>query len=646
MSDNQLISSAGIPVFDPRDLNKSDVQRNIWTSESVELYNQAIKNGDPVTSSPYNNRIKGFNLRAPNLPFQYSDDELELMAMAMEDKILFGNNFIELKDPEKGEWTKVKLRDYQESLLHKYSSNRWHILKFPRQSGKTTTTIVEIVHFLTFNVDKDVVVAAQSDNVVAEIFAKIKSAFSALPFFMQPGVKRWSDSEGELELDNGCRLKIGIASESVFQGFTLDLVFIDEFAYIPESRANKFWINLYPALQANPNSRCIIASTPNGRNFFYEMWQKAVKEISTFIPSHIHWTDVPRSIPLEQFKAETIANIGLKGWLMGYECSFDTQLKSIFTTKTQVQLRNTQNIIEEKPDYYWNKDNHVCGETYNISFLNQNEFAYNLREDHFILSIDIGEGLDADYSVIKIRKAFYNTETKTINYKLIGVFHDNTYSVQDFATNFMKFVSNEMDTDKIKVVVENNNYGAEFFLTIKMLKMHSDDTVAINFDDFVFAEFMRDSKDDFEKGIRWNKANKKTAVRNYRGCITKGVFDDSFPDSIDEAMNFGRIKDSYRAQYGHDDLTMADITAAYYVANPSNDNFIQDLPILLSPIEIEKRKIEEEKKKKFTYEVNGFTLRKSTEKKKRNFYHISKNGPTSLSRQNKRRSRNERMDDD
>ena len=621
--DDNLIIEGQFPIFDPRKISTDNAQqKQVWTSESVELYLQGVRNGDELTASPFNKRIKNFNMRRANLPFYANDEEIEMMEMAMDDKVLFSNNFIELKDPEKGEWTSVTLRPYQENLLYDYDNHRWHILKFPRQSGKTTTTICEIVHFLTFNIDKDCVVAAQSDNVVTEIFQKIKSAFSALPFFMQPGVVKFSDSDGTLELDNGCRLKIGIASESVFQGFTLDFVFIDEFAYIKDSRVNKFWMNLYPALQANPNSRCIIASTPNGRNKFYEMWQASVKGKNTFHRSHIHWTDVPRSIPLEQFKQETIDNIGLEGWLMGYECSFDTQLKSIFNTKIQLKLRETQNEVEKNPDDFWDFDNDPIGNTYDVKFLNKDKFNYDIKNDYFVFGIDIGEGLDADYSVIKIRKCYYDVDKKLVKYKLIGVYHNNTVGVSDFA-EMSKNLIQEFDINKIKVVVENNNYGGEFFATIKSKQIVDKDFI---FDDFVFAQFFRSSKDDYEKGIRWNKENKKTAVRSYKSLISNDIFDDSYPESIDESMNFGKLKNgSYAAQYGHDDLTMTDVTIAHYIKNSTNDNFIVDLDHILRPEIIEQKRIEAEQQKvKHVYEHNGFTIRKHKPKDKKNLMFVKR----------------------
>jgi len=156
------------------------------------------------------------------------------------------------------------------------------------------------------------------------------------------------------------------------------------------------------------------------------------------------------------------------------------------------------------------------------------------------------------------------------------------------------------------------------------------DPVSSNFDNFVFAEFFRASKEDYEKGIRWNKENKKTAVKDYKNLISYNIFDDTYPESIDESMNFGKLKNgSYAAQYGHDDLTMTDVTIAHYIRNSTNDNFISDLDSLLKPeiLEKELQRIENEKNK-FVYTDNGFTMRKSTAKSKNSMLFLSRSGAT------------------
>lgn len=593
-------------IFDPRIIDNDSGTQQLWNSESIELAVKGIKDGYKLKESPYNRTIAKYTVRKANLAYLYTDDELECMRRCAGNKIFFSDNFMQLKDAQKG-WVNIKTRDYQRKILHNYTMYRWNILMIPRQSGKTTTTIIEIVHFCTFNFDKDVVVIAQSQKVVDEIFMKIMTAFESLPFFMQPGFV--SCSKSGFVLDNGCRLTVGVASESVVQGFSLDLLFIDEFAYIPNSKVNAFWENIYPSLTNNPESRCIIASTPNGRNLFHSLWTKAVNKLNNFVPFRIYWYDVPGRT--EQFKKETIENVGLAGWLMGFECSFDVGLKSIFPTKFQQHLRKLQLENENT----WSLDNSFLG-LYGVKTIKGID-NISFKKEWFLFSIDISEGLEQDYSVLKIKRLSWNVQLKRIEYNTIGVYHENDVSIEDFAVTLLDILK-FFTLSNVRVVVENNTYGSEFFLNIDNLIMNYSEKYRW-FNDSVFAKFVRKSKNGYERGIRWNKYNKNSAVKSFSNLCLKNMLNETYPLSIEEYLNFGKVgsTDSYAASYGHDDLCMADVTAAYFIK--SKDLFVEqwlkqaELSLRIAnndePEEIIKAREEAKRKREAIYQYNGFSVR-------------------------------------
>lgn len=592
--------------FDPRKIDEK-TNSYLWTSESVELALDGLAKGYKLKQNPFVPSIKDVRIRRGQLPFKYSDDELETLKIVYRDKIWFCDNFGVLKDADKG-WVKIKLRDYQKNLLRRYQKNRRNIIMFPRQSGKTTTTVLEIVHFIITNYDKDIVVIAQSDTVVGEIFNKVKQAIAGLPFFMQPGVVTFNTSDYLMTFDNGCRFKCGIASESTVQGFALDFLYIDEFAYIRESVVNKFWGNIYPALSNNPNSKCIITSTPNGRNLFYTLWTNAIAGKNMFIPYKIYWYDVPGRD--EKFKQETIADIGEEYWEMGYELSFDTQLKSIFGSKTQKGLREKQSANENN----WSTENHFLGKMFGIKFLSKEIMDYDMRKDFFLIGIDIGEGLGIDSSVMKIKKIIYDTENKRLKFVSVGVYDNNDIAVDDFATLMLDTLL-FFNLNNTRVVVENNNYGGEFFNQIKNLKRLERKYNRI--DDFVFAKFNRDSKNDFEKGIRWNEYNKKTGVKNFTTLVNNGQLEETENVSIEQYLNFGKRKNNtYAAQYGHDDLVMADVSISYFIKckNIFSEEFLKYCETELRRKEgiftiDELMQKEEEVREQNSYTRNGFRLR-------------------------------------
>lgn len=600
-------------VYDPRIID-NDNNKALWNSESVELAINGLREGYKLKDSPFLKSVKGANLRKANLPFDYTEEELETIAACAEDKIWFGNTFTKLKDGNKG-WVNITLRNYQEDILNQYSNNRWNILMLPRQSGKTTTTVIEIVHFLTFNVDKDAVVIAQSQKVVGEILSKIKECFNSLPFFMQPGFV--SFTKNGCVLDNGCRLSIGVASESVVQGFSLDFLFIDEFAYIKKSLVGKFWDNIYPSLVNNTESKVIICSTPNGRNLFHTLWTGAINKTNRFIPYRIYWYDVPGRD--EQFKRDTIQNIGIGGWLLGFECSFDVGLKSIFSSQKQKQLREIQTEHQDN----WNTNNDLIGKLFGIHMLSKDVFQYNIRNDYFLLSIDLGEGLEQDSTVLKIKKIWWNIKNQRLEYTTVGVFHENDIGLEDFAEMNLKLFRH-FDMNKIKVVVENNTYGGEYFANIEIERLQHPNKYKY-FSSDIYAVFKRDSKNTFEKGIRWNRFNKKIAVKSFANLVNKDIFHESYSPSIEEYLNFGKVKDSYAAQYGHDDLVMADTTASYFVKGGANIFSTQWLSFVEyecrlivgdESVEIKIKKQEEIKKEQDRFFHNGFELRNHEEKLK------------------------------
>lgn len=617
---NQSLSSRN-SVYDPRIIASDSKNIALWNSESVELAKKGLDEGYRLRESPFLKTVKDAQLRKGNLPFKYTPDEIEILKIVWNDKKFFGNNFVHLKDGEFG-WQKITLRPYQEDLLDSYTNFKWNILMFPRQSGKTTTTVVEIVHFAISNFDKDMVVIAQSDLVVNEILKKIKEAFSALPFFMQPGFIKFNASG--FTLDNGCRLSIGVASESVVQGFSLDFLFIDEFAYIPSLRVNKFWNNIYPALVNNPNSKCIIASTPNGRNKFWELWYGAEMKKNRFKISRIYWYDVPRKQDLEEFKADTIANVGLEGWEMGFECSFDTQLKSIFAVKMQKALREEQRRNKQT----WSRDNHPLGNIFNIEFKSQEDTEddlgnviigtkYDLANDYFVIGEDLAEGLGQDSSVMKIRKVEWNVNDKCLKYKNIGVFKDNEISVEDFAEHNMKLFKN-FNPNKLRCVIETNNYGGEYFAQIKNLRLNNPKYA--DFDNVVFAKFLRASKDDYEMGLRWDAANKKVGVKAFSNLVGKCHLDETHFESVEEYLNFGKnANDTYSSQYGHDDLVMGDVSISYFLKsnNLYATSFLKEAEYELREkcrdysVEILEQKEKEKKELESIYMRDGWHLRNS-----------------------------------
>lgn len=136
-------------------------------------------------------------------------------------------------------------------------------------SHNTVNSAIFILHSLLFQNDKNAMVVANQRGTTVEILDKIKGIYQLLPFFLKPGVKVWN--QGSIVFDNGCRIKTAARSKTPAIGFTIDILYLDEFAHIPSNIIKPYYTAVYPTVSAIQNSKIIITSTPNGINLFHKL---------------------------------------------------------------------------------------------------------------------------------------------------------------------------------------------------------------------------------------------------------------------------------------------------------------------------------------------------------------------------------------
>lgn len=551
--------SGRIPVFDPR---SSDAQEEntdaavIWSTKSIELAYKALKDGYSLRKSPF---FRGnISLRKANLNFQYTQEELEEIIKCKNDIIYFANKYCYLKT-ETGK-RHIVLRPYQEKILRNYQNNRFNITLASRQIGKTTTTAIFATWYTCFSVDKTFGIVAQREKTAADIFAKVKSIVEYLPFFLKPGAYNFSTSN--YSFDNGCQAVYRVASIDCLQGGTIDCLYIDEFAYIRNSKAREFWVNVYPTISSMKNSKIFITSTPNGKNLFFELWQKAIEHKNTFVPFRVDYWQVPGHDAA--WVAQEKANIGEEGFAQQYGLSFDTKMKALLTIDTFHYLQKIETKFE--PNLL------PIGTDFDECFRWSTQFSYSLKNDWFLLSIDIGEGLEKDSSVIKIKK-LVRISDKTTNdsglpqthFKLVtvGIFESNTIQIPDFAKVFVQ-LCRRLNLDQTRIVIERNTYGDLFMVHIDNICEHTNDGFEIPIE--CYAKFKRNEDAKFEKGIRVNSSNKKIGVAAYQEYMNKKFNIETDDQSIAQIREFGDDGNgNFKAAVGHDDLVMPEVNLAYYI---------------------------------------------------------------------------------
>ena len=92
------------------------------------------------------------------------------------DPIYFAKNYIKIVHVDKG-LVPFKMYDYQENITRKITDNRRLAVLTARQSGKTTTAMAIILHYVLFNEFKTVAILANKGDAAREVMARVKLAF-------------------------------------------------------------------------------------------------------------------------------------------------------------------------------------------------------------------------------------------------------------------------------------------------------------------------------------------------------------------------------------------------------------------------------------------------------------------------------------
>ena len=267
----------------------------VFTTKLVEEATDKINDG--IVLKRYQNPwLKGeVGIKRSGISFRMSAEEQQEYIRCALDIHHFTEKYCKTKR-EDGSVGSIRLRDYQEEILDNFVGNRFNILMASRQVGKTVSSAIFILHTILFNNDKNVMIVANKGDTAVEIVDKVKSIYSLLPFFLKPGVKTWNQKS--LTFDNGCRIKTSARTKTPAIGFTIDLLYLDEFAHIPSNIIEPYYTAAFPTVSAVQNSKIIITSTPNGMNLFHRLLTDAERpdgdsQKNNYKPMRVYWYQVP-----------------------------------------------------------------------------------------------------------------------------------------------------------------------------------------------------------------------------------------------------------------------------------------------------------------------------------------------------------------
>ena len=276
-------------------VTKQQERQMVFTTKLVDEASDKINDG--IVVKRYQNPwLKGeVGLRRAGVSFRMTPDEQQEYVKCALDVHYFTEKYCKVKT-EDGSIDNIKLREYQKEMLDNFVNNRFNILMASRQVGKTISASIFMLHTILFNNDKNIMIVANKGDTAVEIVDKIKSIYTLLPFFLKPGIKTWNQKS--LTFENGCRIKTSARTKTPAIGFTIDVLYLDEFAHIPSNIIEPYYTAAFPTVSAVLNSKIIITSTPNGMNLFHRLLTDAERpdgdpQKNNYKPMRVYWYQVP-----------------------------------------------------------------------------------------------------------------------------------------------------------------------------------------------------------------------------------------------------------------------------------------------------------------------------------------------------------------
>jgi hypothetical protein len=486
-----------------------------------------------------NNNQQGYRnnpkLKPPGVQLQYTEEQLREYVKCAKDPVYFCSKYVKVKTLDKGVMP-FELYDYQQKFVKTIHENRFTISKWPRQSGKSTSVIGYITHYVTFNQSVSCAILANKLKTAKdELFAKLQLAYENLPHFLQQGVVEWNKTSFKLE--NGSRVVCDATSSSAIRGGSYNLLLLDEYAFLPSHIAEEFYSSTYPTISAGLTTKLIIVSTPNGMNHFHKLWVDANrpeghKLKNKFIPIDVSWREVPITPggPRRDdvWAAEQIANTSEEQFQQEYGCSFLGSANTLISS-TKLNVLAPEEFISEDAD-------------------GLRIFVEPDPDKTYFLQADVSRGQGSDYS------AFTVVEGTEAPYKIVATYRNNTISPFNFP-QIIKKVGEKYNN--AYVLVETNDIGGQVSNIL-----YQD----LNYENLLMTRINGRKGQVLSQGFAQGKSEmglRTTAQTKKLGCaILKRLVEEDkilLNDEriIQELMSFVSKSNTYKAEDGqHDDLVM------------------------------------------------------------------------------------------
>ena len=471
------------------------------------------------------------NLKKAGTPIQFTKKQIDEWIKCKNDPIYFATNYIQIISLDEG-LVPFKMYDFQKDILRDFHENRFNIAKLPRQTGKSTTVVAYLLYYAIFYDSVNIGILANKASTARELLGRLQLAYENLPKWMQHGILVWN--KGNVELENGSKILAASTSASAVRGMSFNILFLDEFAFVPNHVAEQFFASVYPTITSGKSTKVIIISTPNGMNHFYKMWEDARRGKNGYVTNEVHWSQVPGRDA--KWKEETIKNTSPRQFSQEFECDF------LGSADTLISPAKLQNIPFADP----------------IASNAGLDVYERVQKDHeYIITVDVARGIGGDYS------AFIVFDITTMPYKIVAKYRNNEIKPVLFPSVIFQVCK---EYNNPYVLVEVNDIGDSIAATLNYdleypnvlmcaMRGRAGQIVGQGF-----------SGNKTQLGVKMSVTVKKIGCANLKAIIEedKLLFNDF--QIFQELTTFVQKKQAWEADEGyHDDLVMCMVLFAWLV---------------------------------------------------------------------------------
>jgi len=470
-------------------------------------------------------------LKASNVKINFSRGEVEEYLKCVSDPIYFIETYCKIVTLDHG-LQSFKLYECQKKKVKIIHENRKIILMEGRQQGKTTTSAAYILWYTLFQSSKTVAILANKASAAREVLYRYQIMYENLPKWLQQGVTTWN--KGDIALENGSIVFTAATSASGIRGKSVNMLYVDEAAIIPNNIAEQFFTSVYPTISAGETTKILLSSTPLGYNHFWKFWNDAENCRNGFVNLFIPYWEIPgRDEEWADTQRKLLGEIKFNQEVL---CNFLGSSMTLISSGTIGQMSANQ-IIYSKDGL---------------------DIYEKVEKDHsYVIVADTAKGVGADYS------AFVILDITKMPYRMVG-----------------KYRNNEISPLLYPSII--NKVGKEYNEAYVLIEINTSEQVA----DILYSEYEYENVISVSRttngqvvnggfgggktqlGVVTDKKVKRIGCSNFKSMLEEKKLLINDADTISEISTFIQKRDSFAADEGyHDDLVMPLVLFAWLTTN-------------------------------------------------------------------------------